>query len=155
MAGVRLRVRNNYDEKRREIYAVRGKVQRGLRRWAGRSARTSRAGARMRAPVKKQGRIPRSLGQVEISHYQSPSGVRSGWSAKYTSRYIPAIVTNEGSGKYGDKRRPYKIQTRWGEFMHPGVRGTNWFGKAFDESVRPAEERFDLHIRRSIGLNIT
>lgn len=154
MAGISINVTNDFGKTRREIDQIRYRVRRTLRGVSRSGARDFKAGARARAPVKKQGRIPRSLGRVETKHHRSPAGQSTGWDSSITSRYIPAVVTNEGSGKYGDKKRPYKIQTKYGEFMHPGVKRTNWFGKAFNESVRPYEKNFDMQIRQALGIGM-
>jgi hypothetical protein len=87
------------------------------------------------APIGKSGkgphgRIPRSIQPATI--YRKTDG--SAWAFSRTS-YGPAVFTNEGTGTFGPRNRPYFVGSGWGDteqggergFMHPGIQGTHWF----------------------------
>lgn len=101
--------------------------------------------AKIGAPVGKKGpgphgRIPKSLKSPAPTFTVDDAGGRTDKAEVY-SLYGPAVFTNEGTGKHGMRRSPYPIRRGDMTFMHPGIKGNQWFGVAFAEGSELVQRR--------------
>ncbi len=102
------------------------------------------------APIGKgrgpHGRIQRSIKTARIT--RGGDRVVAMWSTDY----VPAIVTSEGSGKYGPTGQPYEIRRGDSVWQHPGVKGTGWWDAGAIKGESLAIGHFIRRVERILDL---